>query len=355
MASAQELFKQAIMGISSSRSPGVRIKTMGEECASEIVSNPSRDKVSIVAERARTAGLNKNQIARLVEVTNHAMLKPVLRSQARGDSRPIVSKNDVFKRMAIDDKASDPEYQHNEFSAGTFNPNQTAEPARMPKTASLSKLAIELSSSELSDYHQEPMTLGDFPREEFVPEEAVPSQKEISKTAGYAAEKREDVSAELEFLELQYHAAAGSFAKTASQYVLTGTPFEDVVAASIQYKPDKSTVALLKTAANTCFKRGLFTKEELGTWIDSLDYIKEANPGFEKMAGLGIPVSDSLIAKDLKGRVRIMNGNSHVIRMLDTVGRIEDRIRKARLIKEQIPDKQITRELKRRVSNVSDY
>jgi len=351
MASAQELFKEAVLGLGSSRTPGIRIKTMGEECANEIVSNPNRDGISVVSEKAREADLNKNQIARLIEVTNHAMMQPVLRSQSRGSARPVVNKNKVFSRMGFEEPQQVPEYKHNEFSGGTFDRDEAAQ---LPKTASMSKLAMQVSSDDFSDYHEEPVSLGDFPREEFVPDADISSDASMSKLAGYAAEKKENATAEREYLEMEYHAVAGGFAKVASQYVLLGTPLEDIVAASIQYKPEKSTISLLKMAANSCFKRGLFTGDELKTWVDSLDYIRDSNPSFAKMAGLGIPVSDSLISNDLRGRVRIMNGDSQIIRYLDTVGKIEDRIRKARLIEEQIPDREIVREMKRTVTNVSD-
>lgn len=357
MASAQELLKHAILGTSSRRSPGVRIKAMGEECANEILMNPSRDRVNIVVERARTAGLNRNQIARLVEVTNHAMMQPVLRSRHRAQSRPIVNKKEVYNRMGLDDKQPPPQYKHNEFSSSnTYNQNQAAEPARMPKTAAINKLAHIMCGPGMEDYSQEPMSLNYYNNPFKIQDEApVESKKELDKMASYAIEARENAEAEESFLDMQIRGYAQSFAKVASQYVLEGTPFEDVVAASIHHKPDKTTISMLKMAANSCAKRGLFVNSELGTWIDSLDYIKDSNPAFDKMAGIGVPVSDSYLAKDLKGRVRVLNGDSQIIRMLDTVGQLEDRIRKARLIKEQIPDKVVVREHKRKVTNASDY
>ena len=350
MASAQELLKQAILGISSSRSPGVQIKTMGEECASELAMNPQRDGVAIIVEKAKMADLNRNQIERLVEVANHEMIRPVLKSNCRSESKPIISKTDVFERMGISGNKNPPEYNHNSFSVGDKMNNPV-----ISKTAGMHKLASTVISQGLEDYLQDPVSLGDFKREEYQSSKKdTLSKKAHSRMASYAAAKRDDASGELEYLDMVYRGAASEFGKIASQYVLTGTPMEDIIAVSLHHKPEKSTISLLKIAANTCYSRGIIDKNELVTFSESLDYIKNHNPYLEKSAKIGIPVSDSLIANDIKGRVRIINGDSHIIKMLDTVGRIEDRIRKAKLIEEQIPEDKIIREHRNKVSNVSD-
>jgi len=349
--SSHELFKTAILGIPSRSSSSVNLSTMAEEVAQEINLNPNRDPVDIICAKVQGGALNRNQTDRLVEMTNAKSMRSVLDSKNKAASTVVVKKPDVHARL----KGTAPDSPGLEFpgkdkaSDFRFNQNEAAKGPEMPKTASARDA---LFSSDMIDYHSGPQSLPAEPMEPYEPEPLVPSATRLKKTASYIDATREHFDGEDELFSWVYEGAASGFAKVASQYVLQGTSFEDVVSTSLKRRPYKSTVELLKMAAVKCRDRGLMHEEVCSDWVTALDAISGTN--LEKSAAVGIPVSESLISKDIRGRVRILNGDSHLIKHLDTVGKIEDRIRKARLIKDQLPDTPANRIYSSRVTNVSD-
>ena len=355
MSFAKELFKQAIVSGRMQSCSGTDVKSMGEECASAITHDANKDPVDIITNKALSSGLNRNQIERLVENTNHAMMRQVLNSEVKTDKRPIVSKNDVFKRLESSEKQTATGFEEGVKSKpipmGTFdNKTETTKEASV-----LGKFAQRMSQSDMSDYMEEPVSFGMYPLDEYEPDPELdkPDMVKAARERGYASEAVEYFDGQIGLAEMDYEVIASNFAKVASQYVVEGTPFLDVIHGALIAKPEKSTVELLKMATIKCYNRGVFTNDEAESWLDALDVVKDSgNPAMDKAASLGLPVSESLINKSIDGRVRILNGDSHIIKMLNRVGDAEQRLRKMRLARQSLfnePEAQYAR----KITNVS--
>jgi hypothetical protein len=341
MSHAKELFKQALLGGNiPNRNFSSHIGAMAEECAQSIAIDPNKRPEQVVADKVIQAGLNRDQTARLVERTNHAIMKPVLKSSNKSERKKIINKKEVTDLLENRKRTDDTGFSLK--GEGGLEPARYAgekkyQKGEVTKTASINKFAEAIHHPDFSDYLQEPASLGMRPLDKWEPEPEPVSLTKIAKERSYREAAIEHFDGQIGNIEMEYEGLAGNFAKLASQYVLEGTPFIDVIKGSIQFKPDKSTVELLKMSALKCEERGLMLKKEAAQWIDALEIVKNSgNPAMDKTARLGLPVADSLINEDIKGRVRILNGDSYLVKMLNRVGDAEKRLRKMRLARQSL-------------------
>ena len=325
------MFKMAIVGKTAGCS-NTDIDMMGAECANDVESDVNKDTATTIANKAISAGLNSNYTDRLVEATNKALVQKSLRSDSKATNKSTAKKSEVRKIVAS--KNMKPESDYSTVKAvkvASVNTQQSSPSVPIIKRSQaddLEKFAGIMADGNYEDYLIDPVSLGDEIQFNSMPEDDMSFLNETvlpDNQGKYAAMARDVLEGEVGMLELQLDGARLAFCKTAKAYVDEGTNFLDVIQGALMAEQSDDTAVLLKEASVYMQNYGAMRGDEAEEWRRAIDNISGSGVlNLRKTAGgTSLPVSESMLSKSLDGRVRVLNGDSVIVKHINHIGEIK--------------------------------
>lgn len=350
---AKQMWKLAMLGQDVSPGGKVHIRQLAEETSSKIVQNPNLCKDKVVADASMRHQLTPQHTSRLVEATNHALAKKTLNGKERIKGYPTVNKQEVAKLVKADGRmvagASSPGNQdqlginHKQSREGKSADRKPAltggSNSSMVKTAqarnggwrSQDELAGSMMGSETMQAYLSPLSgvgevyhpLFDVEPETTQQKLAHTSKRDLRRAESYAHHGLKAAEDELSGLQQQHPFLVHDFVKTAEQHLVQGADnFNEFAKGCLMAMPSYSTAEMLKLAADRMHHIFKMSDTEHQEYIDAFNLLQEPEDSMGKFA-TGVGVSESLVST-LNGRVKLLNGDSLILKKLRAVGENEN-------------------------------